>query len=81
MTRYDAEALLRDAKGDRQAVMTGGGVACSRSARAWRRSALDARYTSADFFPMFDVPFLARQRRGRGRGRSPRPRRGDRARR
>ena len=30
MTRRDAENLLRDAKGDRQAVMTGGGVAVER---------------------------------------------------
>ena len=27
MTRYDAEELLRQKRGDRQAVMTGGGVA------------------------------------------------------
>ena len=27
VTRYDAEQLLREAKGDRQALMTGGGVA------------------------------------------------------
>ena len=59
LTRFDAETLLREQRGDRQAMMTGGSVGHrSRSAPAWRRSASDARYTSADFFPMFDVPFL-----------------------
>ena len=59
MTRYDSEALLRDAKGDRQAVMTGGGVAVQPERAGLAPYGLEARYTSADFFPMFDVPMLA----------------------
>jgi putative ABC transport system permease protein len=58
MTRYDAEALLRDARGDRQAVMTGGGLAVEPQRSGLDPMSVDARYTSADFFPMFDVPFL-----------------------
>ena len=58
MSRYDAEALLRDAKGDRQAVMTGGGVAVQPDRQGLSPYGLEARYTSADFFPMFAVPML-----------------------
>ena len=58
ITRYDAEALLRDAKGDRQALMTGGGVGVQPERQGLAPFAVDARYTSADFFPMFDVPML-----------------------
>jgi putative ABC transport system permease protein len=58
MTRYDAEALLRDAKGDRQAVMTGGGAGITPERQGVAPFAIDARYTSADFFAMFDVPML-----------------------
>jgi putative ABC transport system permease protein len=38
LTRYDAQALLRDARGDRQAVMTGGGVGIQPTSRDCRRS-------------------------------------------
>ncbi|HET8818175.1 MAG TPA: ABC transporter permease [Xanthomonadaceae bacterium] len=58
MTRRDAENLLRDAKGDRQAVMTGGGLAVEPTTPGLSPFIVDARYTSADFFPMFDTPFL-----------------------
>jgi putative ABC transport system permease protein len=58
ITRYDAEALLRDAKGDRQALMTGGGVGVQPERQGLAPFAVDARYTSADLFPMFDVPML-----------------------
>jgi putative ABC transport system permease protein len=57
MTRYDAEALLRDKKGDRQAIMTAGGVAVEPQRSDLRPYVANARYTTADFFPMFDVPF------------------------
>jgi putative ABC transport system permease protein len=58
MTRYDAEELLRQRRGDRQAVMKKGSVLV-RSERAELASfSADARYTSSDFFAMFDVPFL-----------------------
>ena len=59
VTRYDAEQLLREAKGDRQALMTGGGVAVQPDRPGLAPFALDSRYTSADFFPMFEPPFLA----------------------
>ena len=62
MTRFDAETLLRDKRGDRQAVMTGGNVAVVPRQGAQQQANIDpfyanARYTSADFFAMFDVPF------------------------
>ncbi|KGO97903.1 ABC transporter permease [Novilysobacter defluvii] len=58
MTRFDAEALLRDGRGKHQALMTAGAVAVEP-----QRSGLDpflagARFTSADFFPMFEAPML-----------------------
>ncbi|MEE7559778.1 FtsX-like permease family protein [Xanthomonas sp. Kuri4-2] len=57
LTRFDAEALLREKRGDRQALMTGGGVALDPQRPNLRPFTVDARYSSADFFPMFDVPF------------------------
>jgi putative ABC transport system permease protein len=57
MTRFDAEALLRDKRGDRQAVMTAGGLAVESADGKLQPFSVDSRYTSADFFPMFEVPF------------------------
>ncbi|HEY0333235.1 MAG TPA: ABC transporter permease [Stenotrophomonas sp.] len=57
VTRFDAEKLLREKKGDRQALMTGGGLAIEPTQSTLRPFNVDARYTSADFFPMFDTPF------------------------
>jgi len=57
VTRFDAEALLREKKADRQAMMTGGGVAIEPDKSGLRPFNADARYTSADFFSMFDTPF------------------------
>ena len=56
MTRYDAEALLRDKRGDRQALMTAGNVAVEPSKAGIDPFYASARFTTADFFPMFDVP-------------------------
>jgi putative ABC transport system permease protein len=56
-TRYDAERLLRDKKGDRQAFMSGGSMAVESEDGKIAPFAVDARYTTADFFPMFEVPF------------------------
>jgi putative ABC transport system permease protein len=73
LTRYDAETLLREKRATRQALMTGGGVTLEPDNSALRPFDTDARYTSADFFPMFDAPFLfgqgwkADQDEGRGR--------------
>jgi putative ABC transport system permease protein len=58
LTRFDAEALLKARRADRQAMMTGGGVAVQPQHAGLMPFNTDARYTSADFFPMFDVPFL-----------------------
>lgn len=57
VTWIDGMNLLRAQRADQQALMTGGNVAIQPS-----NSTLDpffepARYTSADFFSMFDVPF------------------------
>ena len=57
MTRFDAEALLREKRGDRQAMMSGGGVSVEPGDGHVVPFVVDARYTSADFFPMFGVPF------------------------
>ena len=58
MTRFDAEALLREARGDRQAVMTGGSVGIQPQQQGLSPFSAEARYTSADFFAMFATPFL-----------------------
>jgi putative ABC transport system permease protein len=57
LSRFDAEALLRDKRGDRQAIMTAGNVAIEPERNGMNPFMADARYTTADFFPMFDVPF------------------------
>ncbi|HWU76289.1 MAG TPA: ABC transporter permease [Rhodanobacter sp.] len=54
LTRRDAEALLHDARGDRQAAMSAGSMVVM-SAQGDPLN-VEARYTNADFFPMFDVP-------------------------
>lgn len=58
VTRFDAETLLREKRGDRQAMMTGGGVSITPDRQGLTPFVSDTRYTSADFFPMFEVPFL-----------------------
>jgi len=58
VTRLDAETLLHDKRGDRQAMMTGGSVAITPQLQGMTPFYADARYTSADIFPMFDMPFL-----------------------
>jgi putative ABC transport system permease protein len=59
MTRTDAEALLRAAKADRQALMVGGGATIQPERTDLHPFFADSRWTSADFFAMFRVPFLA----------------------
>jgi len=58
LTRLDAEALLREARADKQVMMTGGGVALTPEQSGERPFNVRARYPSADFFAMFDAPFL-----------------------
>ncbi|WP_374013033.1 ABC transporter permease [Pseudoxanthomonas koreensis] len=62
LSRYDAEALLAEKRGDRQAMMTGGSVAIMPGRPDLAPFQASARYTSADFFPMFRMPL----RHGRG---------------
>ena len=57
MTRFDAEALLREHRGDRQAIMTGGSVGIEPLRSGMDPFYADARYTTADFFAMFEAPF------------------------
>ncbi|HET8898141.1 MAG TPA: ABC transporter permease [Rhodanobacteraceae bacterium] len=54
LARRDAEALLRDARADRQAMMSAGSMVVM-SAQGDPLN-VEARYASADFFPMFQVP-------------------------
>ncbi len=56
MTRFDAEALLRQKRGDRQAIMTAGSVALEADRSGLTPFIANARFTTADFFPMFDAP-------------------------
>lgn len=56
MTRFDAEALLRDKRGDRQAFMTAGSAAIEPDKADIDPFYADARFTTADFFAMFDAP-------------------------
>ncbi|QWP76974.1 ABC transporter permease [Lysobacter sp. K5869] len=58
LSRLDAQALLRDARGDRQALMTGGNVAIEPRRDNLPAFRQNSRFASADFFPMFQVPFV-----------------------
>ncbi|KAF1712590.1 ABC transporter ATP-binding protein [Pseudoxanthomonas kalamensis DSM 18571] len=58
LTRFDAETLLREKKGDRQAMMTGGSVSITPQNSDLAPFRVDSRYTSTDMFTMFDMPFL-----------------------
>ena len=60
LTRFDAEALLAEKKAVRQAAMSGGAAALQAGEGGTPGVAPffgELRYTSADFFPMFGVPF------------------------
>jgi len=59
VTRADAEALVRAAKADHQAMMTGGSVAIEPQRAGLTPFFADGRWTSVDFFPMFRAPFVA----------------------
>lgn len=60
LTRFDGEALLREKRGARQVLMTGAHTVIdpAGSGDASRAPFFQAaRYTSADFFAMFEAPF------------------------
>jgi putative ABC transport system permease protein len=57
LTRIDAEALYRAQRADRQAIMYSGQLAVQPQARGEAESVVNARFTTPEFFTMFDVPF------------------------
>ena len=61
LTRFDAEALLHERRAMRQVMMTGGGINVEPAADApgaLKPFEASVRATTADFFPMFQPPFL-----------------------
>ncbi|HTJ42971.1 MAG TPA: ABC transporter permease [Kofleriaceae bacterium] len=58
-TRRDAEELLRQHRGDKQALMTGGSAAINPDRADLKPFFVYSRWTSRDFFPMFETPFVA----------------------
>lgn len=58
MTRLDAEALVHAERADHQAIMAGGRLTVQPLGQGLLPFSVDARYTSPDFFPMFNTPFL-----------------------
>ena len=58
VTLIDGMNLLRAKRADRQALMTGGSVPIQPDSSSLDPFYVEARYTSADFFAMFDAPFL-----------------------
>jgi putative ABC transport system permease protein len=57
VTLIDGMNLLRAARADRQALMTGGSVPVQPEQSSLDPFYVEARYTTADFFAMFDAPF------------------------
>jgi putative ABC transport system permease protein len=58
VTWIDGMNLLHAGRADRQALMTGGAVPVQPTQANLDPFFTSARYTTADFFAMFDVPFL-----------------------
>ncbi len=58
-SRADAEALGRAHRADRQALMTAGSAPIEPQRPGIEPFLTDGRWTSNEFFPMFDVPFSA----------------------
>lgn len=57
VTRFDAEALVAADRAERQVMMSGGNVAVEPQSEGLSPFYAQARFTSADFFPMFETPF------------------------
>ena len=57
VTLIDGLNLLHAARADRQALMTGGSVPLQPEQSSLDPFYVEARYTTADFFAMFDAPF------------------------
>ncbi|KZC16807.1 ABC transporter ATP-binding protein [Rhodanobacter sp. FW510-R12] len=58
VTLIDGLNLLRAGRADHQALMSGGSVPLQPERSSLDPFYVEARYTSADFFAMFDAPFL-----------------------
>ena len=58
VTLIDGMNLLRAKRADRQALMTGGAVPIQPDSSSLDPFYVEARYTTADFFAMFNAPFL-----------------------
>ncbi|OOG66440.1 ABC transporter ATP-binding protein [Rhodanobacter sp. B04] len=58
LTLIDGLNLLHAARADHQALMTGGSVPLQPEQSSLDPFYVEARYTTADFFSMFDAPFL-----------------------
>ncbi|HEY8877194.1 MAG TPA: ABC transporter permease [Roseateles sp.] len=58
LSRFDATALLRDKKAKRQVMMSGSNVAVGVPDGHVKPIFSSTRYTSSDFFAMFDAPWL-----------------------
>lgn len=56
-TRFDAETIVREHRADHQALMTGGSATVEPQRAGLDPFRVDARWTTNEFFPMFDVPF------------------------
>ncbi len=56
LTRFDAEALQRDAHGLRQTATSGGRLVVAPQREGQIPFLADSRYASADFFAMFNLP-------------------------
>lgn len=59
LTWPDAMALLKAHRATRQAAMAGGSLLVRPARADLRPFNVDGRYATADFFPMFGVPFVA----------------------
>ncbi len=58
LTRLDAETLLRQKRGLRQTMASGGNVVVDPQREGKTPFLADSRYATADFFAMFEVPLL-----------------------
>jgi putative ABC transport system permease protein len=58
VTLIDGMNLLRARRGEHQALMTGGAVPIQPDASTLDPFYVEARYTTAEFFSLFDAPFL-----------------------
>jgi len=61
LTRFDAEALLRDAKATRQTMMSGANFGVIGDRPGAEPVFVSARYATSDFFAMFNAPLAAGQ--------------------